>query len=349
MTKKKLGKLEKLGIAAKIFLQKESKPLAQVIKEILYLRKSKQSLGFYFTSLVIKRDAGNLDDYIPSGGLVRIMHEFYRQYGIEDPILQDKVNFQKFAREHNLPTPQQVGRIEKSKLIHDSNIHEISSLDDFKSAIGAVLEIHKPIFVKIVDGQGGENVFKITNCDYEQINQIYPLIDTEKFIIEKALVQHKDLDAINESSINTLRIITYKEDGLVHIASAMLRMAVDDSYVDNGSSGGIFINYDIYENRLDKTAYNLFEKGGRSFIRHPKSKVVFEGMTLPYPEKIIETVTRAAAPLNNKIIGWDIAYTPDGPVLIEGNDNPHLKMMQITTKGLLTNKYYRKAFKKYKK
>jgi hypothetical protein len=34
------------------------------------------------------------------------------------------------------------------------------------------------------------------------------------------------------------------------------------------------------------------------------------------------------------LIGWDIAITPDGPVFIEGNDNPEISGLQTVNGGL---------------
>jgi hypothetical protein len=34
-------------------------------------------------------------------------------------------------------------------------------------------------------------------------------------------------------------------------------------------------------------------------------------------------------------IGWDIALTPDGPVIVEGNPDWDLPMVQVHTEGLL--------------
>lgn len=44
---------------------------------------------------------------------------------------------------------------------------------------------------------------------------------------------------------------------------------------------------------------------------------------------------------------WDIAFTPDGILILEANDNPHIVMMQISCKGIKSNSIYNEVFKKY--
>lgn len=55
---------------------------------------------------------------------------------------------------------------------------------------------------------------------------------------------------------------------------------------------------------------------------HPNTGVVFKDYQLPYWNEVIEVVKLMHSYLKDiKSIGWDVAITPNGPVLIEGNDN----------------------------
>jgi len=38
-----------------------------------------------------------------------------------------------------------------------------------------------------------------------------------------------------------------------------------------------------------------------------------------------------------KIIGWDVAIDPEGPVLIEGNTTPGMTISEIAQKGFYNN------------
>lgn len=116
----------------------------------------------------------------------------------------------------------------------------------------------------------------------------------------------------------------------------ILRIGLGNSSIDNSSTGGIFVDYNIEENKLGKVAYTFFKHGGKSFYQHPDSGVKFEDFELPYPEKVKNIVKKAALLIDKEILGWDIAYTPQGAIIIEVNQSPN-HTTQIMNKNLLTN------------
>ena len=61
---------------------------------------------------------------------------------------------------------------------------------------------------------------------------------------------------------------------------SLLRMGVNESYKDNASSGGIFVNYDIEKNKLGEVATKFLNKGGASFYSHPGSNFIFKDQSL---------------------------------------------------------------------
>lgn len=70
-------------------------------------------------------------------------------------------------------------------------------------------------------------------------------------------------------------------------------------------------------------------------------------MNHPLGELIEEEVFKAAKLFDKKFIGWDVAITPDGPFIIEGNQNPHLIMLQMAVRGIKTHPSYRNIFAEY--
>lgn len=63
---------------------------------------------------------------------------------------------------------------------------------------------------------------------------------------------------------------------------------------------------------------------------HPESGCVFKGMKLPDYEKGLALCLRAHALLPRlKSIGWDVAFTPQGQILIEGNDDWEISLAQM--------------------
>jgi hypothetical protein len=71
---------------------------------------------------------------------------------------------------------------------------------------------------------------------------------------------------------------------------------------------------------------------------HPDSGEAFHGIKLPFRQETFSLLKGIAILFPGcEIIGWDIALTPDGPVIVEGNWNAGLRFPQMSMKkGLAT-------------
>lgn len=101
-----------------------------------------------------------------------------------------------------------------------------------------------------------------------------------------------------------------------------------NSPTDNNGQGGISIG--IHPNgRLKKFGVYTKEYGTKC-IEHPISGIKFENFQIPYWEETISLVKKAHQHFYGvKTIGWDVAITPDGPKLIEGNIDWNFPMAQM--------------------
>lgn len=61
--------------------------------------------------------------------------------------------------------------------------------------------------------------------------------------------------------------------------------------------------------------------------------IKFDGFKIPYWEEIKKMVLEAAL-VNDKVnlVGWDVAISKDGPLLIEGNRGPGFDLVQVLLK-----------------
>ncbi|MGB7394317.1 MAG: sugar-transfer associated ATP-grasp domain-containing protein, partial [Pricia sp.] len=185
---------------------------------------------------------------------------------------------------------------------------------------------------------GGQGCFKLHRKNFrEQLRAEYENLMDGDYIHTKALGQHNDIDHIYDKSINTLRILTFIEGSRVDIISSFLRIGAGGSWVDNGSSGGLFVGIEQDSGTLKKTGYRDMKFGGGEYERHPDTGFEFDGFVVPFFEEACELVKEAARHIPNRFIGWDVAITPNGPTLIEGNEDPHLFMSDVAYGGLLTN------------
>jgi len=220
--------------------------------------------------------------------------------------------------------------------------YDLSQKDEVTSIINQWINEFKILFIKPTDTSGGTGILRLQLGDKIDLGEIQ---FNKDYIVEKGLIQHAELDKINPSCINSLRVISIKENKNIYIPSCFLRIGIGTSFVDNASAGGFFVNYDLRKNLLDGIGFTKVGNGGKLYTLHPNTKFSFKDKKLPYPEKIELLIKRAAQLFPDKnLIGWDIAYTADGPVILEGNSNPSLQGPQITLKGLNQNKIYKEYF-----
>ncbi len=188
-----------------------------------------------------------------------------------------------------------------------------------KEQVVELLSSEEEVFVKCAEGSGGGHGVRYLDCRDFKEEQFENAIRgiTADIAIQRGIRQHEVLGKINPTSVNTIRIITLLTEEETVILSAILRMGVGETKVDNSSSGGMTIGIDE-EGRLKKEA--CVEK--KRFVSvHPTSGVVFEGYALPSFDKAKELVTKASLMVPDfRMVAWDVSILESGePVLIEAN------------------------------
>ena len=161
----------------------------------------------------------------------------------------------------------------------------------------------------------------ITDKDGKTIAQLFD--DYKKnFLIQKRVRQHKDMAALNPSSLNTMRILSYRSGMEVLIIYSVARIGRMGQVIDNQSAGGLCTTISS-EGKLGKFS---FGKVGSDNIEQTDTGIRLEGYQLPSYNKAIEFVKRLHYRLPFfDIIGWDVAIEENGePVLIEFNTKPGL-------------------------
>ena len=142
------------------------------------------------------------------------------------------------------------------------------------------------------------------------------------FLIQEKIIQHKDMKLLNPSSVNTIRVLTYRNEMDVFVLYAVVRIGKAGMVIDNESKGGISakINED---GKLAKYAYGA---PGNDKVQFTDSGVKLDGFKIPSFDKVIVSAKQAHYQLPFfDIIGWDFCIDESGePVMIEWNSNPDL-------------------------
>lgn len=151
-------------------------------------------------------------------------------------------------------------------------------------------------------------------------------------VLEERIQQSPELSAFNETSVNTVRVITVKTKKGIVVPYCILRMGRKGAFVDNSGNGGVIACIDYATGKLKTDGY---DEKGNIYLAHPDTGTPFKGAQLPEWDKL-QALSEEVAVKTKKInmVGWDFAHTPDGWVIVEGNDSPHIIAQQMILGGL---------------
>lgn len=177
---------------------------------------------------------------------------------------------------------------------------------------------HKVMMVKPIDDCGGNGVEKIEVNSESNYQEIYDrLKQNGQVLVEQFITQHEEMNKLYAGSVNTLRMFTiYTDEG--YYLQGILKFG-NGGTVDNFSSGGMY----TFVNDEGVVIAPAIDKKDDVYDCHPISKEKIIGFKVPMFEQAKALVCNAAKEVPEvAYVGWDVAITKDGPVIIEGNCYP---------------------------
>ena len=144
------------------------------------------------------------------------------------------------------------------------------------------------------------------------------------FVLQEAIKQHHDMASFNQTSVNTIRICTYRDfDNNYKVLYATQRFGGNNSIFDNASSGGGFVG--IY---LDGTVNRTIHKFHTLQTWQLPSSAP---LVIPSFNEIKDAVLYMHTRLPQfQIIAWDMAVDSEGtPVMIEYNLKQSTELCQM--------------------
>lgn len=202
---------------------------------------------------------------------------------------------------------------------------ETASADE----LSAFLRGQESFFAKPNHGSCGNGIEKLNVSDFANSQAILDYIREKKLVIlEEVLPQHPDMARLHPQSVNTLRIVTdlVREDD-IRVAYIMVKIGTGGGHCDNSGQGGVICRVDAESGTICSVAtddyFHVFET-------HPDTGVRFEGYRIPMLNEAVDLAKRAALIVPQlRHVGWDVAITPDGPAIIEGNEYPGTDLCQL--------------------
>lgn len=202
------------------------------------------------------------------------------------------------------------------------------------------------IIKKAFDSGGGSGVgllSKIYEIWYDYNNELVTKEFLERkygfnYVIQEYLNQHQYFKQFNESSVNTVRLLTYRSVITNEIIplQAVLRIGKKGSFVDNQASGGIACGIDEF-GQLNSFAVNKY---GKKYEKY--NEIVFSNTDrIPGFSKIVNSGIKLASFFHyHRLLGFDFSINEQNEVkLIEiNNKNNEINFYQMNN-GPLFKEY----------
>lgn len=205
------------------------------------------------------------------------------------------------------------------------------------------------LFLKPVQGTGGRGAERWDRFDggYQErragfatesqlLDRLRTLSRTRAMLVQPRARNCSELSDLNNGALSTLRIVTcLDERGCPEAVAGAMRMAIgDNDRVDNFHAGGVAAAVDLDSGELG-SASDLGMNARLGWLdTHPGTGAQIRGRAVPRWKEACELAERAHRAFDDRIIiGWDIAPTEDGPIIVEGNGSPDLDIIQRTTRS----------------
>ena len=321
------------------------KEINNLRKDLLYLFRSKGIKGILVFRRYLKFHRNKrlcIEEFINYGDALKnkafadsflSLHESFVYLRVLNPsnyacLARNKYLTHLLLEGNGIPTPElyTVFNPEKSSAGFDAVFNDLQE----KSVSSCVV---KPA----VDGAHGEGVFVCNSVEYKPDDCILIKSNGERvslrsfceqnkyssWLFESKVVQSDQIGRINPSSVNTIRFMTaLYPDGYAKVFAVFMKYGRNGSDVDNAGSGG---NVDCAVDVESGICFNAVQFNSFSDIvkcdRHPDSDILINGMYIERWDEIKQLICDYQSRIPElKVIGWDVALTDKGPVIIEINN-----------------------------
>lgn len=177
---------------------------------------------------------------------------------------------------------------------------------------------YKKICAKPVDQSCGEGIIFLEYKQNLNFKEIYQSLRRNKqYLIEEYIKQHHDLNRLYPKSVNSLRIISFLDDNNeIQIIRTIIKFGTTGD-IDNHVAGGMYTFID----EKGVVLYPAADDFGNAYEKHPVTNVNIVGFRIPYYQEALELIKKAGKIIPQiRYVGWDVAISETGPLIIEGND-----------------------------
>ncbi len=342
------------GLIAELLKDPDRKSLFRMAGELLYLSFVFRSFPrHYFSRYLFKKESTGIMNYYPDDFLNFKVKPLFNNKEVID-VLENKLYFNFFYSQFNISLPEIIMYNHRKMFVRDKICTEVNNIREFRLLLEELFKENpgrKSIFIKKTYwSYGGDRIYKLYPAqlenDPEAVVELYSDVTKAGFLFQETVIQHPGLDKLNPSCLNTIRLDTFiNSDGNIEILSGYIRMSTINFHLDNISSGGCQVGIDLVTGKLKKNGYFTIRSNGvRVLTEHPVTRTVFRDFPVPLFTQAKDLVKKAARYMPEiRLVGWDVAISESGPVLIEGNSNYDMQGNDLADEGYRANPVFRKV------
>ncbi len=298
-----------------------------------------------------KMPAGDVPKFISKRRLKQIQNRYNPAY--RAPLTEDKALFYGLCRGYDLPVPEiyavfhPTGGWAGERLLptrrdawaafFDTSEMESFAIKPSRGTYAKGLRLIHRTPAGLVDNKG-RAVSGAELYDGMAENREY-----SSFVVQELVQNDPELGRLTDATaLQTARCLTVIDpDGefkLITVALKIIRPGNISDNFDFGQSGNFLAAVDVDSGQVGDVM--LMQDNGlglRTIEKHPETGLPFAGFQVPHwPEalRVLEAAARKFLPV--RMVGWDLAFAPRGPVFLEGNmyfdpiHNAHRAMQGLT-------------------
>ena len=295
---------------------------------------------YYRYRLFNKRDRSDFSYYLSGYAFRLLLKKINRHHKLG--VIGDKEMFFINCQRYHLPTVPVIAVFRDGKLALPSQ-----ELDQFVSERNSGTSLQLPsqsLFFKPTGEMGGRGAERWQYdsklaawqrgekqlVEHQLINRFCERSHSQTYLLQPCIASHSKLQQLSPETLPTVRVVTTRAIGeQPMVVRAALRMSsLEGREVDNFSQGGIASAIDVDSGELSYAVAKDFTRG--LFSKHPMTDEQIKGLVQPHWPSIQRTVIQAHEKFSEFVsVGWDVAVTEEGPLLLEANIDWGHDLLQI--------------------
>ena len=330
----------------------DSNTLYELYRLILYKIKTGHGIDMYQLYSLDKKNISDWVSFIGKREMSQALHKVNNQASFY--LLDDKVEFYIKCKQNCLSAVNVLYTIHANR--NYDGLKNISSYRDLECTL--MSSDSEEFVIKPVKGSYGDDIYSIKrnknifidlkSGKYISLYDVYKaIVDFNKpFMVQNLVCPHHKLQSIMPyPACGIFRLVSYYSfNNECKLLYMFVTIPVKGQIISNfkhGQTGNLLLGVDMDTGSMTYAYGFNMNNVIAKFKNHPDSHVPFESVEIPYWDEMHSLVLNASFLFKEtRFVGWDIAITNDGPILLEGNPMCDPDGIQMTLqKGIKQDLY----------